>query len=312
MLQHLLKFLFQLLGWRDMEQETKDVLKKSVQTHDSLLIVYPSSSSWDLLLIYAFLSTSVAECNWWLFREKLPRWFCKVLPNKRKILDSTATAISFSHQNFCDIYLVPEDLITVEEIPQIAASVAVVGANYHPDVRRVHISAQSKKYDTSVDYLPYYLSQFLRLNPGDLHVMTPTYLKKKGITYKPCLTGKLILTAFDPLALGYLAHVLLAALMFPVLGWTAILSFSCHLFLLHSKSHQLQIFLQALVLVRICLSIIMSDHPLAWLVSLSLSYQSFIMTRAHTHFNWTVSNTRRRLVASYGLALNCMFYWLLQ
>jgi hypothetical protein len=300
MYAHFVKFFLRTLGWRDLSNETKTLLRSSVQKFDSLLIVYPSTSAWDLLILYAFLSTEISNTNWWLFGEKLPRWFFRVLPAKRKISGSIATAIHYNHKNFCNVYLAPEGSISIEQIPEIAESVAVVGTNYHPNVRKVHVSAQSNKYEVSVDYLPYYLSQFLRVNPGKFPVIAPTYLKRKGITYKPCLRGAMILSVFDPLAVSYLVNCLFAVFLLsgPVC-WTSLI---VNLWLLYTKYHGSQMFLQSFVVTHLALKFM--SGPTELLCFLILACQSLLMlTISDTPFNWGKAEVNARCLASYTLLL---------
>ena len=307
MLARFAKFFLQLLGWQTPTNETGRVLKESVKNFSSLLVVYPCSTGWDLLILWTFLSSEIPNVNWWLLREKLPWWFFRILPQKRRVADTLATAITFNHRNFCDVYLVPEDMISVEEIPRIAESVAIIGANYHPNVRRVHISAQSSKYETSVDYLPYYLSQFLRLNPGNFPVISPTYFKREGITYKPCLSGAMILSAFDPLAVSYLANFFAAGVLMPLCYEICATSMLINLWLLCTKRHSAQIFLQSWVVVHMAIKIMTGDpQPL---LGILLALQMWVMIRVREAvFDWTTANINPRLVASYSLSITLLIY----
>jgi hypothetical protein len=299
---------FRLFGWNGIPEDTKDLIRSTTATRKNLLLIYPHSSKWDLQILLSFLWSAISGCNWFVIADELPFIFWILWPMKSKVAGKTAWCLRWSGVDACDVYIQSENELS-GDLGEISQTVGVVGPNYHPEIRCVHAAAQSAKYTTSSEYIPYYLTQFVRLNNRNKIIATPTYIRKRGITYKSCATGKTLLAPFDPMCLAYFTNIVCSILVaFHNLKLAAI-SAALNGFLLFSRAHSASNMMATIVMAKIALECVVSSSPGTIFSCMNLMLQAAVLFwTMENEFSWNVAVFNRHFVSTISVGLSMIIH----
>ena len=302
--------IFRLFGWNPIPQDTQDLIRTTTATRKNLLLIYPNSSEWDLPILLSFLWSAISGCNWFVVTEELPFIFRCLWPMKSKVAGKTAWCLGWSGAETCNVYIQSENESS-GDLGEISQCVGVVGPNYHPEIRCVHAAAQSGKYATSSEYIPYYLTQFVRLNNRNKTVATPTYIRKRGITYKSCVTGKTILAPFDLMCVAYFTNIVCSILVAFHNFKLAVISGALNGFLLVNRCHWASSLMSVVVLAKIALECVASSSPGTIFSCMNLMLQAAMLYWTIEHeFSWNVPTFTRHFMSTISVGLSMIIHTL--
>jgi hypothetical protein len=192
-----LKQLFlSTIGWEPCLSEVEKQKMENVP-EGGLLLLYPETSFWDSFLIW--LTVSQLDVN--LYFITSPKSWLSRFFGAYKFLDYDFVSTKFIGQNQTSIYLMSENLY--EEYGQLefisehlsTKRVGVIGANFHPKVKCVHMAHFGKNMSTP-ELVEYGLQQYFPLNV-DRKIVTTPVMRSKGISYKAMFKNRCMPYAVD-------------------------------------------------------------------------------------------------------------------
>lgn len=162
-----------------------------------LILLYPETSFWDSFLIWLVLSQ--LDINLYFINSK-KSWWSYFFTNYT-FLDYDFISTKFVGDNKTSIYLISENLY--EEYGQLeffsdylsTSRIGVVGANFHPKVKSVHMAQFAANMSTP-DLIEYGLQQYFPIHV-DRKVITTAAMRSKGISYKAMFKEKCMPYAVD-------------------------------------------------------------------------------------------------------------------